>query len=540
MSLYKFYKKSNPSVGVAKIVFNYLCSNVPLKKVGEIAESTSGGTPSRGNSEYYGGDIPWIKSGELNDSYITSCEEYLTEEGIKNSSAKLYPKGTLVLALYGATVGKVGILDFEAASNQAVCAIYPNNSIDKDYMFWFFKQKRQEFIESSFGGAQPNISQKVVKETDIPVPSLEIQKEVVTFLNQCEFEGIIDKEFQNNEVLKQIERFFNVRTCCEELENSMKMTEGLILSLRQSILQEAVQGKLVPQDPSDEPVSVLLGKIKAEKEQLIKEKKIKKEKPLPLITEDEIPYELPKEWKWARLGDICNVITDGDHQPPPQTANGINFLVISNVSKGTLSFENTRFVSKEYYDALPSFKKPNKGDILFTVTGSYGIPIIIDTDKEFCFQRHIALLRPSANISTRYLYWVLLSNLVKTQCDESATGIAQKTVSLTTLRNLRIPILPLNKQKRVVEKVDHLMILCAELEKTVVQSKQESEMLMQAVLQEAFNSTEKENNVVNFPLADTNNIEDWEIAARSDGEIDLETKAKIKARVTELLGKSKQ
>jgi type I restriction enzyme S subunit len=115
MTLYKFYKKSNPSVAVAKIVFNHLFSNYPVKKIEEVANSTSGGTPNRGISEYYGGDIPWIKSGELNDCHITICEEYITELGLKNSSAKLYPKGTLVLALYGATVGKIGILDFEAA-----------------------------------------------------------------------------------------------------------------------------------------------------------------------------------------------------------------------------------------------------------------------------------------------------------------------------------------------------------------------------------------------------------------------------------------
>ena len=125
--------------------------------------------------------------------------------------------------------------------------------------------------------------------------------------------------------------------------------------------------------------------------------------------EDEIPYDLPEGWVWARLGSVAEAIGDGDHQPPPQTSFGVPFLVISNVSSGQLSFENTRFVSEEYFSQLPETRKPRNGDLLFTVTGSYGIPVLVDTDDKFCFQRHIAIVRP-CNISNRYLYVVLGSS----------------------------------------------------------------------------------------------------------------------------------
>ena len=164
--------------------------------------------------------------------------------------------------------------------------------------------------------------------------------------------------------------------------------------------------------------------------------------------EDEVPFDLPDGWAWARLGAVAEAIGDGDHQPPPQTSFGVPFLVISNVSGGRLSFENTRFVSKEYFSQLPETRKPRNGDLLFTVTGSYGIPVLVDSDDKFCFQRHIAIVRPCI-ISNRYLYVILGSSYVKSICDAKATGTAQKTVGLATLRELLIPVAPYKEQMQI-------------------------------------------------------------------------------------------
>lgn len=172
--------------------------------------------------------------------------------------------------------------------------------------------------------------------------------------------------------------------------------------------------------------------------------------------EDEIPFELPEGWAWARLGTVAEAIGDGDHQPPPQTPSGIPFLVISNVSGGTLSFENTRFVSSEYFNRLPETRKPRNGDLLFTVTGSYGIPVLVDTDDRFCFQRHIAIVRP-CTISNHYLYVILGSSHVKSICDAKATGTAQKTVGLATLRELLIPVAPHTEQKQIYAKTQNAL-----------------------------------------------------------------------------------
>ena len=244
--------------------------------------------------------------------------------------------------------------------------------------------------------------------------------------------------------------------------------------LKASILDLAVRGKLVPQNPNDEPASVLLEKIRAEKRKLVKAGKIKKEKNPSEIyiaadgkpyekfadgsetcIEDEIPFELPKGWAWARLGGIALSITDGDHQPPPQTTTGIPFLVISNVSSGEASFERLRYVTPEYFASLSEDRKPAVGDLLFTVTGSYGIPIRIETNRDFCFQRHIALLK-FPDLDTNFLKNVLESPFVKKQCDDIATGTAQKTIPLTGLRNILIPLPPFNEQQRILTKIKAL------------------------------------------------------------------------------------
>ena len=240
-------------------------------------------------------------------------------------------------------------------------------------------------------------------------------------------------------------------------------------ALRQKVLDLAIRGKLVPQNPNDEPASVLLERIRQQKQQMVKEGKLKakdiKNDTIIFVgednlhyekfadgsvkcIEDEIPFDLPEGWAWARLGAVAEAIGDGDHQPPPQTSFGVPFLVISNVSGGQLSFENTRFVSEEYFSQLPETRKPRNGDLLFTVTGSFGIPVLVDTDDKFCFQRHIAIVRPCI-ISNRYLYVVLGSSYVKSICDAKATGTAQKTVGLATLRELLIPVAPYKEQMQI-------------------------------------------------------------------------------------------
>ena len=226
--------------------------------------------------------------------------------------------------------------------------------------------------------------------------------------------------------------------------------------LKNAILQEAIEGRLVPQDPNDEPASALLARIRKEKEELVKVGKLKKKdlevKP---ISEDEIPFEIPESWEWVRLKAISRSITDGDHMPPPKADSGIPFLVISNIIKGNVDFSNTRFVPQSYFDNITPDRKAEKGDVLFTVTGSYGKAVLNKTDSTFCFQRHIALVKPL--IYSAFVEVMLNSPYIKAECDDKATGMAQKTVGIDTLRSFVIPLPPLAEQHRIVAKIEELL-----------------------------------------------------------------------------------
>ena len=161
-------------------------SKWPLIPLGEICSTSSGGTPSRSHPEYFGGEVLWIKSGDLTDGEVIHCDENITDEALRHSSAKLFPRGTVLLAMYGATVGKLGMLEVDAATNQAVCGISAPESLDRWFLFFFLLSQRQKLISLCSGGAQPNISQKIVRELLVPAPPLPEQRRIVDLLSRAE------------------------------------------------------------------------------------------------------------------------------------------------------------------------------------------------------------------------------------------------------------------------------------------------------------------------------------------------------------------
>ncbi|MCT7966441.1 restriction endonuclease subunit S [Laspinema sp. D1] len=171
---------------IKKIEDKDLFKNCHWVRLEEICQTTSGGTPSRSIASYYDGTIPWVKSGELNDCLIYDTEEKITEQAIKNSSAKIFKPETLLIALYGATIGKLGILKISAATNQAVCAIFNTKYVDRDYLYFYLLTRRKNLIELSSGGAQPNISQEIIRRLKIPLPPLEEQKRIVAIAQKAD------------------------------------------------------------------------------------------------------------------------------------------------------------------------------------------------------------------------------------------------------------------------------------------------------------------------------------------------------------------
>lgn len=199
-----------------------------------------------------------------------------------------------------------------------------------------------------------------------------------------------------------------------------------IKKLRELILELAVRGKLVPQDPNDEPASELLKRIAEEKARLVAEGNIKKQKGLAEIGEKERPFDLPNGWLSVPLTEIVALVTDGDHQPPPKAVDGVPFLVIGNLNTGNVCFDECRRVPDDYFEALDWGRRPTRGDILYTVTGSFGIAVMVDVDDPFCVQRHVAIIKVSNSSPSLYLRILLGSPYAKSYAESIATGIAQK------------------------------------------------------------------------------------------------------------------
>ena len=238
-------------------------------------------------------------------------------------------------------------------------------------------------------------------------------------------------------------------------------------TLKKSILQEAVQGKLVPPDPNDEPASVLLERIRAEKEQLIKEGKIKRDKHESVIfrrdnsyyekmngiercIDDELPFEIPESWEWCRLGTILQKLTDGTHSTPKYAASGIPFISVKDISSGKISFESTKFISEEEHELLASRCDPHRDDILLTKVETTGIPVLVDTDRPFSIFVSVAQLRFSTELLDKFfLIYLLKSPLVQTQCRENTKGVGNKNWVMRDIANTLICIPPLAEQKRI-------------------------------------------------------------------------------------------
>lgn len=187
------------------------------------------------------------------------------------------------------------------------------------------------------------------------------------------------------------------------------------------------------------------------------------------------------------LKDVCSCITDGDHMPPPKASSGIPFVMISDVKNNTIQWDDTAFVKRDYFEKLDKKRVPQKGDVLYTVTGSFGIPIIVDYEKEFCFQRHIALLRPDlTKIEQKYLFYVMQSPQIFQQASDVATGTAQKTVGLTVLRTINIPYDNIQQQRKIVNHIESRLSACENIEKTVNEALMQADAMRQSILKKAF------------------------------------------------------
>ena len=375
-------------------------------RLGSIGDWGSGATPSRTTPEYYNGNIPWLKTGDLNDGYITHIPETITERALLETSVRLNPIGSVLIAMYGATIGKLGILQTPATTNQACCACIPFTGIYNEFLFYFLMSQKLAFIKRGEGGAQPNISKEKIVATLMPLPPKAEQKRIV-------------------EKLHILQPYIESYTLLEK--EDIKLHHSFPEILKKSILQYAIQGKLVPQAPTDEPASVLLERIRAEKEQLIKAGKIKRDKHESVIfrrdnsyyervdgiercIDDEIPFEIPESWRWTRWGTVATSIQYGYNAPAKQCGR-IRMVRISDIHENLVTWTTVPFCDIDELDISTYLLQPN--DILFARTGgTVGKSFLVrDVPYEAIYAGYLIRTRYSALLCPQYLKYFMESPL---------------------------------------------------------------------------------------------------------------------------------
>ena len=309
-------------------------------------------------------------------------------------------------------------------------------------------------VENSKGVAYPAINDTRLYKALIPLPPMDEQHRIVDKIKS---------------VLPEIEKYDLVET---ELSN---MNRDFPENLKRSILQWAVQGRLVPQDPSDEPAEVLLERIRTEKQRLVKEGKIKKDKHESIIfrrdnshyeklngiercIDDEIPFDIPKNWCWCRLGSVVEKLTDGTHKTPKYQPSGIPFLSVKDISSGKISFDDCKYVSQAEHNELYNRCDPKFGDMLLTKVGTTGIPVLINTKIEFSLFVSVALVKFNHQyLYDKYFLYMLQSPLVQKQCTKNTKGVGNKNWVMRDIANTLLAIPPITEQHHIVEKIEQLL-----------------------------------------------------------------------------------
>ena len=419
-------------------------------RLGSIGDWGSGATPSRSIPEYYGGDIPWLKTGDLNDGYIEYIPENISRLALEKTSVRLNPTGSVLIAMYGATIGKVGILTFPATTNQACCACLPIE-IYNEYIFYFLMSQKVAFVKQGEGGAQPNISKEKIVATLMPLPPLAEQYRIVAKIKK---------------VLPYVERYGEACSTANSLNTAFPDL------LKKTILQEAVQGKLVPQDSTDEPASVLLERIRAEKEQLVKAGKIKRDKHESIIfrrdnshyekrgseevcIDEELPFDIPENWSWCRLSELCTKIGAGSTPTGGKAvyvSEGIKFIRSQNVYNDGLRLKDIAYIT-EATNSKKLGSIVQAKDILLNITGgSIGRCAIVPDDFDIAnVNQHVMIIRLVDSTIRQWIHAILISEYIQNLIMDVQVGVSREGLSATKLMNFLIPLPPMCEQNRVLD-----------------------------------------------------------------------------------------
>ena len=415
-------------------------------KLGWIGDWGAGATPAKGNPEFYNnGTIPWLRTGELNNGYVYDSEIRITEKALENCSLRMCKKGDVLIAMYGATIGKVAIAGIELTTNQACCACTPF-LIDNKYLLYYLLASKKTFIELGEGGAQANISREKIIGFPFALPPLAEQHRIVAKIE---------------ELMPLVEKYGAAQEALDE------WNKALPEKLKKSILQEAIQGKLVPQDSTDEPASALLERIREEKKRLVKEGKLKKKdlevKP---IEEDEVPFEIPESWEWVRLGEMMSNQTGLSYNKSDlekKVENPIRVLRGGNIQSGSWTIKADDVMIAPEFVKKPNLTLQKNTFITPAVTSLEHLgktALIDDNHCDIVAGGFVLYLLPYYREDTlvKYLSFYFQTSFYNKYCKSIAnkSGQAFWNLSRQKLMELTIPLPPLAEQRRIVAKIEEM------------------------------------------------------------------------------------
>lgn len=401
--------------------------------------------PQRDKPTSFGGNIPWCRIEDIEGKYLNGSKsnQLVTESLAKQMNMHLCPIGTVICAC-SASIGNQAITTVQCYTNQTFIGLVCSCGLFNEYLYYYMSSQKDNLKKIGKGTTISYISRKKFEDYLFPLPPLAEQHRIVEKIE---------------ELLPLVEEY-------DEAQKKLdKLNDGLPEKLKKSVLQQAIMGRLGTQNDKDEPASELLKRIKDEKAKLIKEKKIKKEKTLAPITDDEKPFDIPESWEWVRLGEVASIY-GGKRIPAGSKLVDYNtghfYIRVADMKYNTIMTKNLKFVPDDIYKKIKQYII-NKDDLYITVAGSIGsigeVPEILDG----------ANLTENADkivfrlIYKRYLLFALLSSIVQNQIAQSTTKVGQPKLAIIRIQNFVIPLPPLAEQHRIVAKIEELLTMIERL-----------------------------------------------------------------------------
>lgn len=416
-------------------------------RLGSVCNIINGFTPKKSNPEFWtDGTIPWftIEDVRKQGRFIEKTEQFISEKALSKGTERIVPPETVLLCCT-ASVGEYAYTKIALTTNQQFNALVIRDEykrfISSMYIYEFVQTLKKKLLTNAGKTTFSFLSVGKLSEMVIPIPPLKEQQRIVAKIE---------------ELLPNVDRY------AEAYEKLEQFNAKFPEDMKKSILQYAIQGKLVEQRPEEGTAEELYQQIQAEKQKLIKEGKIKKEKPLPEISEDEVPFDIPESWKWCRLGDCVTILGDGIHGTPNYTSNGEYYFINgNNLSDGNVVIKpDTKTVSYEEYEKHK--KELSDHTVFVSINGTIG-NVAFYNDEKIILGKSACYFNLIQKEWKEYIYWIIKSDYFFKYAITNATGSTIKNVSLATMKSFLVPLPPLKEQHRIVAKIEELLPYCDRL-----------------------------------------------------------------------------